>query len=214
MTNKDTSHLGGHYFFTSMFMDELDFLKNKFNIKSMLDIGCGLGGMVEFANFIDIYSVGVDGDTTLGEKPYVIYHDFNDGEVQLEDKFDLVYSIEFVEHVYEKFIPNYMPLFQKGNYVIMSGATPGQGGYHHVNEQPREYWIDKFAEYGFRYDPDTVKEIIEVSKNKPFMEKNMLFFVNNNPHTITEYKKPFVVSNLEEMLHHNISQFVARGGSV
>jgi hypothetical protein len=107
-----------------------------------------------------------------------------------------------------------MPLFQKGNYVIMSGATPGQGGYHHVNEQPREYWIDKFAEYGFTYDPITVQEIIDVSKNKQFMSKNMLFFTNNNPHTITEYKKPFNVENLETMLHHNISQFVARGGSV
>ena len=97
---KDTSHLGGHYNFTSMFLDELDFIKNKYNIKSMLDIGCGLGGMVEFANYIDIYSIGVDGDSTLGQKPYVKYHDFNEGQLELDEKFDLVYSIEFLEHVY------------------------------------------------------------------------------------------------------------------
>jgi len=210
----NTSHLGGHFNFTSMFMEELDFLKTKYNIKSMLDIGCGLGGMTEFANFIDIYALGIDGDKTVGEKPYIKFHDFNDGIMPLDEKFDLVYSIEFLEHVYERYMPNYMDLFQKGNYIIVSAATPGQGGHHHVNEQHYDYWIEKFDQYGFTYQPDVVSEIIEVSKNKPFMSKNMMFFTNNNPHTDIVYKEPFVIDNLENILSRNISQFVARGGHV
>jgi len=213
-TTLNKPHLGGHYEFTSMFMEELDFLKHKLNIKSMLDIGCGLGGMVEFANFIDIYSVGVDGDPTLQEKPYVIKHDFNDGELKLDDKFDLVYSIEFLEHVYEVYQPNYMPLFQKGNYVFVSGATPGQGGWHHVNEQHREYWVDKFKQYNFTYRQDIVDEIINVSKNKDFMMKNMMFFENNNFHTNTTNKTPLVIENIDDILLKSINDFVNRGGQV
>jgi len=212
--SKDTSHLGGHYNFTSMFLDELDFLKHKYNIKSMLDIGCGLGGMVEFANYIDIYSIGVDGDSTLGKKPYVIYHDFNEGQLELDQKFDLVYSIEFLEHVYEQYMPNYMPLFQKANYVFVSCATPGQGGYHHVNEQYRDYWIEKFDAYNFSYDQNTVEQIIEISKNKDFMKKNMMFFVNNEPHKDIEYKKPFEIENIDNIINGSISEFVRRGGKV
>lgn len=209
-----TAHLGGHYNFTSMFMDELFFLKEKLNIKSMLDIGCGLGGMVEFASYIDIYAVGVDGDPSLPDKSYVIKHDFNEGQLKLDEKFDLVYSIEFLEHVYERYQPNYMPLFQKANYVFVSGATPGQGGYHHVNEQPREYWIDKFTQYGFTYRQDIVNEIIDVSKNKEFMNKNMMFYVNNNFTTDLTYKPPIKIDNLDDILMKNIEDFVNRGGKV
>jgi len=30
--------------------------------------------------------------------------------------------------------------------VMFSAAVPGQGGEHHVNEQPLEYWREKFRE--------------------------------------------------------------------
>jgi hypothetical protein len=33
----------------------------------------------------------------------------------------------------------------------MTHATPGQGGYHHVNEQPSGYWIEKMREAGFTH---------------------------------------------------------------
>jgi hypothetical protein len=34
--------------------------------------------------------------------------------------------------------------------VIWSAATPGQGGHEHINEQPHEYWVEKFAQRGLR----------------------------------------------------------------
>jgi hypothetical protein len=44
-----------------------------------------------------------------------------------------------------------MDSFQKAKYVIATHAFPGQGGHHHVNEQPYSYWVQKFAEYGFKF---------------------------------------------------------------
>jgi hypothetical protein len=29
----------------------------------------------------------------------------------------------------------------------MTNAVPGQGGHHHVNEQPTEYWIEHLKKY-------------------------------------------------------------------
>ena len=39
-------------------------------------------------------------------------------------------------------IKNFINDFKLCNYVAMTYAPPGQGGYHHVNCQPKEYWIE------------------------------------------------------------------------
>ncbi len=36
---------------------------------------------------------------------------------------------------------------------FFSAAHPGQGGTLHLNEQPREYWLDKFRARGFDLHP-------------------------------------------------------------
>jgi hypothetical protein len=41
----------------------------------------------------------------------------------------------------------------------MTAATPGQGGTEHVNEQPNEYWIEKFRHRGFALDRETTDRI-------------------------------------------------------
>lgn len=46
-------HLGGHGFKTHLDHGLLNFFKNEFNCKSLLDIGCGPGGMVKLAELDD-----------------------------------------------------------------------------------------------------------------------------------------------------------------
>jgi len=36
--------------------------------------------------------------------------------------------------------------------LVFTAAHPGQGGYGHVNEQPREYWLERFAAGGMSED--------------------------------------------------------------
>jgi hypothetical protein len=33
--------------------------------------------------------------------------------------------------------------------ILMTHATPGQGGHHHVNCQPQEYWVETLGGYGY-----------------------------------------------------------------
>ncbi len=189
-----TKHLGGHFNRTCMCLDTLFFIKEKYNISSMIDIGCGPAGMTEYANYLGIYSIGVDGDTTLPKKDYVLFHDYSIGELNFDETFDLAYSAEFLEHVYEKYIANFMPSFQKAQYAFITAAPPGQGGHHHVNEQPKEYWIKVFDECGFDYLKDDSVQISQTNTSWPMIKNNSMFFKNRNKIEVTKNRIPFKFS--------------------
>lgn len=173
------AHLGGHYNFTAMVESTFDFIQQKYNIQSVLDIGCGPAGMVEYMRSKGVDAIGVDGDPSLPKKEYVIVHDYTLSPLELHRKFDLAYSTEFLEHVYEQYIPNFLPSFQKAKYVFCSAAPKGQGGHHHVNENSKEYWIEKFNSYGFTYLKDDSDEISKTHEYK-LVKNNSMFFVNRN----------------------------------
>lgn len=173
------AHLGGHYNFTAMIESTFDFIRQKYNIQSVLDIGCGPAGMVEYMRSKGVDAIGVDGDPSLPKKEYVIVHDYTLSSLELDRKFDLAYSTEFLEHVYEQYIPNFLPSFQKAKYVFCSAAPKGQGGHHHVNENSKEYWIEKFDSYGFTYLKEDSDEISKTHEYK-LVKNNSMFFVNRN----------------------------------
>ena len=182
-------HLGGHNGKTHLDKGALNWLIKKFNVKSFLDIGCGPGGMVELAYTNKLKALGIDGDYTLSrfDKSKFIIHDFTIGPAPVNDIFDVGWSVEFVEHVYEKYIPNYVQAMKKCKNLIITYAPPGWPGHHHVNCQPEEYWIEKLAEYGLSYDATLTEELREVSTmnypkkaKKAFVRNRGLFFKNEN----------------------------------
>jgi cyclopropane fatty-acyl-phospholipid synthase-like methyltransferase len=153
--SKLPAHLGGHQNVNHLDLGAITYLKDRFGIESALDIGCGLGHMqYEFAK-IGVSFAGVDGDG-LVKRPQdveVVVHDYTLGiNPLLEDKqFDLAWSTEFVEHVAEEFIPNYMEDFLRCRIAAITFAHRGMPGHHHVNCQDEPYWISVFDEYGFDY---------------------------------------------------------------
>jgi SAM-dependent methyltransferase len=176
-------HLGGHNNKTHTDRETLLYLKQKYNIKTMVDVGCGPGDMVEVAKLRGIKAVGVDGDFTLQEQwasrniP-VFLHDFTTGVPTLpSSRFDLGWSVEFLEHVEEQYMDSYMGVFASCEYVVCTAAPPGYTGHHHVNCQPQEYWVEKFAHYGFEFDAVETEYIRKHSSmQKPFMQKTGMFF--------------------------------------
>ena len=147
------AHLGGHLNMTWQDTVVLDYLIERFGVKTMLDIGCGPGGMLDQAAARNIEAWGIDGDVTLTH-PRIYHHDFATGptDVSCYGRIDLVWSVEFLEHVYERFIGNYMAAFDAGKVAFITHALPGQGGHHHVNEKISSYWIGVFRRYGWRLD--------------------------------------------------------------
>jgi len=181
------AHLGGHGNKTHLDEGVINWCLDTLNIQSFLDIGCGPGGMVELAKQKNLKVLGVDGDHTLERKnpDDFLIHDFTKGPAPIEDKFDLGWSVEFVEHVYEHYQTNYMPAFQQCKYVVMTFAPPGWKGHHHVNLKEEQYWIDTFKQYGFFHNQTFTKFIRQTStmnthkRKKAFVRNRGLFFENS-----------------------------------
>ena len=134
-------------------------------IKSVLDIGCGMGISTKFFKDNGCSVRGIEGHPYPLQnslvKEDITHHDYTTGVSNLKGTFDLGWSCEFVEHVREEYSDYFLQDFAKCKYILMTYATPGQGGHHHVNCQPKEYWIDRLKSYGFNRD---VEKEIEYQK--------------------------------------------------
>lgn len=171
-------HLGGHCGITHVDINILSYFKN-LGYTTYLDIGCGPGGMIDTALELGYIVQGVDGDFTVerSNPDKVKIHDYTNGPLVLENTYDLVWSCEFVEHVEEKYLDNFMKTFQSGKTVCMTFAPPGKKGHHHVNLRPEQYWINTFENYGFKYDKDlTVALRKESSMEREFFREYGLVF--------------------------------------
>lgn len=152
-------HLGGAYEqgdSNTIMIDVWGYLLVKYELKSVLDIGCGFGHALQWFSQNGLCQIkGVEGWHEAVEKTLVpgciVEHDFNNGPAPIAQPFDLVWSAEFLEHVDEKYLPNVMPCFRLARYSCVTHAEPGQAGYNHVNCQGDDYWIRKFAEYGMTH---------------------------------------------------------------
>lgn len=181
-------HLGGHNNKTHLDKGAVNWLIKKFKVKSFLDIGCGPGGMVQLANKAGLQAYGIDGDHTLEryDSNKFLIHDFTKGSAPITSKYDIGWSVEFLEHVYEEYMPNYMHSFQMCKYVIVTYAPPGWTGHHHVNLQEEDYWIDKFKQYDLVLDQNLTNELRLISTmnypkkpKKAFVRNRGLFFIND-----------------------------------
>ncbi|MBC8553077.1 MAG: class I SAM-dependent methyltransferase [Candidatus Brocadiales bacterium] len=126
---------------------------------SILDIGCGSGKAIDYFLKQKISEVvGVEGSQLAiehSEHPELIIKYNLNNELNLNRKFDLIYSFEFLEHIHPKYVDNLLRTFaHHSDIVIVSAAQPGQGGLGHLNEQPMNYWINKFKEYRYHLNSD------------------------------------------------------------
>jgi SAM-dependent methyltransferase len=178
---KNLGHLGGHFGVTHVDNGALNWSIEKFKIKSFLDIGCGPGGMINLAKDANLMYFGIDGDPTLTLTENFILHDFTKGPCFHKEKYDLVWSCEFVEHVKEEYVDNFMQSFLLGKYIILTHAPPNTPGRHHVNCKESSYWIDKFSKYKLIYNRELTAELKDSSTmTRNFVRENGLFFINEN----------------------------------
>lgn len=126
-------------------------------IDSVLDVGCATGAWLAAwreAGVGDIH--GADGDYVDRDRLMIPIERFHSADLSraldLRRRFDLVQSLEVAEHIAaehaDQFVANLVS--HSSGLVLFSAAPPGQGGEHHINEQPYDYWRRKFAGHGFR----------------------------------------------------------------
>ena len=159
------------YTYDNRFFDSVDFaaaisadhvlslLAKQMPIKSVLDLGCGQGVWLASWTRLGAADVqGIDGPYVDQERLHIPKERFQGRDlarpVDLGRQFDLVQSLEVAEHLPESAAEQFVDsLTRHGPLVLFSSATPGQGGENHINEQPWQYWREKFAARGYEvYD--------------------------------------------------------------
>ena len=158
-------HLGGYMAGgdPETFYPELwTWLVEECRVRTVLDVGCGPGhAMNFFADRLDCDVWGIDG--IKAPHPLIEPHDYTTGPYAPTDEdgtplvvtgrlYDLAWSSEFVEHVEERYVPNFLATFQAARLVAMTHAVPGQAGWHHVNCRTGDYWQGALAAVGYVLD--------------------------------------------------------------
>lgn len=157
------------------------YLAERFGVNSVLDVGCGEGHAVKFFHRMGLYAYGIEGLLTNVRNAVapIALHDLLDGPFILP--VDLVWSCEVAEHIDPTMVDNYVDTLANGRVVAMTHAVPGQAGYHHVNCQPAEYWIDRMMSRGFALSEDNtvLREISTREQTWNYFARSGLVFVKN-----------------------------------
>jgi len=142
-----------------------EILTEAFHPRTLIDIGCGTGVYllefqkrgVEVAGY-DASPAALAG-SLVGDK--IRFHDLRT-PLALDRKFDLCLCIEVAEHLPLSAADILVrTLCGLADTVVFTAATPGQGspGIGHVNEQPHEFWMEKFNAHGFGTDEGVTEKL-------------------------------------------------------
>lgn len=165
-----------------------DAVKTILNPSGIVDVGCAVGDYVRGFTDTGMDAAGIEGSES--SLPYlqcasdqVFFADLRKPLPNNIPCFDLAMCFEVAEHIEPEFARMFAENLERlSDRILMSAATPGQGGHYHVNCQPHEYWIDMFANTGYRMNENIVAEFRTYWKpwqNKKEMSsyyKNLLFF--------------------------------------
>jgi len=159
-----------------------DYTIKRFGIKSVLDLGSGAGHAAEWFFRHGCKVLAVDGLIENCNKALYPTLNLDLTKSSVVCNVDLVHCQELVEHVEEKFLENVLQSLTCGKYILMTNALPGQGGFHHVNEQPSEYWINHLFRYNchlLEEDSNRIKKLA-MQDSARYFSRTGLIFVNKN----------------------------------
>lgn len=149
--------------------------------QSVIDFGCGTGTWLWVAKALGAEEIfGIDGDYVPRALLLIPEENFMPADLEnkivLDRRYDLAMSLEVGEHLSESAADTYIDtLCDSADTILFSAAHPGQGGDCHINEQPREYWIEKFMARGFKLH-EVRNRFQNDMKILPWYRENLMLF--------------------------------------
>jgi len=148
-----------------------DVLLAEFGPKRIADIGCGCGVYAHEFGRRGVAVLALDGTTPPPDHSFPVPVHVQDLTVPFENvwgRFDFVLCLEVAEHIPEALSDAFLDnLARFSDTIVMSAAAPYQGGHHHVNEQPKRYWVRRLAERGYAYNRTRTGRIVEKARIAP-----------------------------------------------
>jgi SAM-dependent methyltransferase len=154
-------------------------------VRSAIDLGCGTGNYVAALRTVGIPAEGYEysgrARRIASRRLGVELHAFDLRLPARLPQADLAMSLEVAEHVPAALGDLLVAaLAGAAPLVVFTAATPGQGGIGHINEQPREYWRDRFARVGFTFEPEQSAQVaaacVKHVNGAPWIAQNVSVF--------------------------------------
>lgn len=133
----------------------LPWLFKKIPVRSVVDIGCGIGTWLAVAKELGINDLKGYDHSNYDHSTFVIPANLFskvDLSSKIKDsrKYDLALCLEVAEHLPDSSADTLIEaLCSLSDIVLFSAAIPGQPGQNHINCQWPEYWQQKFQKEGF-----------------------------------------------------------------
>lgn len=180
--DQDQPHLGGNLAAGDSWTycpSVWDYVIKRFAVSSVLDLGCGRGHSSTYFAQAGCQVIAVDGlrDNVVNCLHPAVLQDLTLAPVVAP--VDLVHCHEVVEHIEEQYLDNLLSSLMNGRIILMTNGLPGQAGYHHVNLQPTEYWINHLVSRGCEFladDTNRIRQRAEQDQAWHMARSGCLFF--------------------------------------
>jgi hypothetical protein len=133
----------------------LEILSKYFSFDSVVDFGCGTGTWLKVClelGCLDVLGIDrhADGSSELEIPSNKFLKKSLAENILLEKRYDFAICLEAAEHLEAEFANTIVEnLVNASDLILFSAAIPGQGGTNHQNEQPPDYWREKFSSHGY-----------------------------------------------------------------
>lgn len=166
--------------------DLWQWIVENFGVSSVLDVGCGEGHAAGFFASLGCRITGVDGSALALRDSFIPehhrQHDYTQGPFLPDERYELVWCCEFVEHVEACYVDNFLATFDSASrFIFMTAAPPGQVGWHHVNCQNKSYWIEKIELRGFKFSQALTDQAKARAGGGHFANQGMVFIRPEEP---------------------------------
>jgi Methyltransferase domain len=150
-------------------------------INSVVDFGCAHGAWLSVWRKAGATVMGIDGPYVDQQHLMIDAEEFRIADlsqpIDLGRRFDLVQSLEVAEHLSGSRASDFIgTLTTHGPLVMFSAAVPSQGGEHHVNEQPLEYWREKFREREYIAIDCVRPEVVQNARIQHWYRYNIVLY--------------------------------------
>lgn len=145
---------------------------------TVVDLGCGPGQYVRCFDHHGIACEGYDGNPNT---PTISGHRCQVADLtcslDLPRTYDWVLSLEVAEHIPSQYETTFIENLDRHNSlgIVLSWATPRQGGFGHVNERENADIKKIFADLGYTNDLGDERRLRAASRLKWFKNTLMVF---------------------------------------
>tara|TARA_R100001369_G_scaffold92280_1_gene136562 strand:+ start:1390 stop:1953 length:564 start_codon:yes stop_codon:yes gene_type:complete len=153
-------------------------LLSRLGCKTLLDVGCGVGGQVKAAERVGFKAFGIDVDPVVLGPPNIALIDLCKAPVVFPEQFDVVWSVEVAEHIPPEYAGNYLDTVCNNakRILVMTASQEEVPG--HVNIKPPGWWMHRAEMRAMQFSPELTAMLRRFSTmTRDFMEKTGMVFV-------------------------------------